>query len=104
MLYSQGEYTDVKYPVPGDNFFGFKKDDLRCIFRYHYQDIDKLYHSKQIFLSFHWPRTHYMTCKYVPTSNGLLMRNVVYLCLGTNNVLLMHKINHTFLLLAITPA
>ena len=32
------------------------------------------------------------------------MHNVIYLCLGTNNILLMHKIYHAFLLLAITLA
>ena len=51
-LYSQGEYTDVKYPIPGDNFFGFKKDDLRCIFPYHYQDITNFIIQSKFFFLF----------------------------------------------------
>ena len=43
------------------------------------------YHLKQIFVSFHWPRAHHVTCKQLPTNNGLLMRNVVYLCLKLAN-------------------
>ena len=42
----------------------------------------------QIFLPFHWPRAHHVTCKYLPTNNGLLMGNVVQLCLVANNILL----------------
>ena len=37
------------------------------------------YHLKQIFVSFHWPRAHHVTCKQLPTNNGLLMRNVACL-------------------------
>ena len=41
--------------------------------------------------------------KWLPTNNGLLMRNVVQQCLVANNFLLidMRKRNHAFLLLAI---
>ena len=43
-----------------------------------------------------------MTCKELPTNNGLLMRNMVFqLCLAANNILLMRKRNYAFLLLAI---
>ena len=34
-----------------------------------------------------------------PTNNGLLMRNVAQLCLAANNILLIRKRNHAFLLL-----
>ena len=44
-------------------------------------------HSMQIFLPFHWPRTHHLTYKYLPTNNGLLMRNAVQLCLAANNII-----------------
>ena len=37
------------------------------------------YHSKQISLSFHWPRAHHVTCKSLPTNNGLLMCNACLL-------------------------
>ena len=30
-------------------------------------------------MPFHWPRAHHVTCKWLPTNNGLLMRNVVQL-------------------------
>ena len=62
------------------------------------------YLSKQIFLSFHWPRAHHVTCKYLPTNNGLLMRNAVQLCLAASNFLRMRKGNRAFLLLAIALA
>ena len=39
------------------------------------------YHSWQFFFPFHWLRAHHMTCKQLPTNNGLLMRNVIQLCL-----------------------
>ena len=62
------------------------------------------YHSKQIFLSFHWPRAHHVTCKKLPTNNGLLMRNAVQLCLAANYIVHMRKGNRAFLLLAIAFA
>ena len=62
------------------------------------------YPSKQTFPSFHWPKTHHVTCKYLPTNNGLLMRNAVQLCLAANNILLMRKGNRAFLLVAIALA
>ena len=37
----------------------------------------------QIFPSFYWPKVHHVTCKKLPTNNGLLMRNVVQLCLAS---------------------
>ena len=59
----------------------------------------------QIFLPFYWPRAHHVTCKELPTNDGLLRRNVVFqLCLAANNILLMRKRNYAFLLLAIAPA
>ena len=30
-------------------------------------------------MPFHWPRAHHVTCKWLPTNNGLLMRNVIQL-------------------------
>ena len=51
------------------------------------------------FLPFHWPRAHHL-----PANNGLFMRNVVQLCLAANNILLVRKRNHAFLLLAIALA
>ena len=45
----------------------------------------------QMFLSFHWPRAHHVTCKQLPTNNGVLMRNVVRLFLAANTILLMRK-------------
>ena len=51
-----------------------------------------------VFLPFHWPCAHNVTCKYLPTNNGLLERNIVQLCLGTNYILLLRKWNHAFLL------
>ena len=27
----------------------------------------------QMFLPFHWPRVHHVTCKQLPTNNGVLM-------------------------------
>ena len=67
----------------------------------HYSHVNSYYHSKQIFLSFHWPRVHHVTYKLLPTNNGLLMRNAVQLCLAANNILHMRKGNRAFLLLAI---
>ena len=59
----------------------------------------------QIFLPFHWPSTHHVTCKELSTNNGLLMCNIVsQLCLAAKNILLMHKWNHAFLLLVIALA
>ena len=61
--------------------------------------------SMQIFLPFHWPSTHHVTCKELSTNNGLLMCNIVsQLCLAAKNILLMHKWNHAFLLLVIALA
>ena len=60
--------------------------------------------QSRFFLSFDWLRAHHVTCKQPPTNNGLLMCNFVQLCLDANNILLMHKGNHTFLLLAIALA
>ena len=37
-----------------------------------------------------------------PANNSLLMHNIIQLCLAANNILLMHKWNHTFHLLVIT--
>ena len=69
------------------------------------QILHKLYyHSMQIFLPFYWPRAHNGTCKWLPSNNSLIMRNDVQLCLATNDILLMRKWNHVFLLLAIAPA
>ena len=59
-------------------------------------DNNYYYHSKQIFLSFHWPRAHHVTCKKLPTNNGLLMLNAVQLCLTANNILDMRKGNRAF--------
>ena len=43
-----------------------------------------------------------MTCKYLPTNNGLLVRNAVQLCLAANHdILLMRKGNRALLLIAI---
>ena len=47
-----------------------------------------LYYSMQIFLPFHWLRAHHVTCKYLPTNDGLLLCNVIQLCLAANNILL----------------
>ena len=62
------------------------------------------YHSLRNFLPFHWPRAHHVTCKILPTNNGLLMRNVVQLSLAANDILLLRKWNHAFLFLAIALA
>ena len=62
------------------------------------------YHSMQMFLPFHWPRAHHVTCKLLPTNNGVLMRNAAQLCLAANNILHMCKGNHAFLLLVIALA
>ena len=65
------------------------------------------YSSRQIFLSFHWLRAHHMTWKLLPTNalcNVLLRCNVVQLSLAANNILLLGKRHHAFLLLAITFA
>ena len=53
----------------------------------------------QIFLPFHWPGAHHVTCKELPSNNGLLLRKVVQLCLAAINILLMRKRNDAFLLL-----
>ena len=65
------------------------------------------YHLKQTFFSFHWLRTHHVTCKWLPTNklcNLLLMCNVIQLSVAAKNILLLGKINHAFLLFAITFA
>ena len=40
------------------------------------------YHLMQIFLPYHWPRAHHVTCKWLPKNDGLFMRNVAQLCLA----------------------
>ena len=62
------------------------------------------YHSTQFFLPFYWSRAPHVTCKWLPTDKGLLMRTVFLLCLATNDILLMRKWNHAFLPLAIAFA
>ena len=37
-----------------------------------------------------------MTCKQLPTNNGLLMCNAVQQCLAANDILLMRKGNRVF--------
>ena len=47
---------------------------------------------RQIFLPFHWLRSHHVTWKKkLPTKNSLLIRNVLQLSLAANNILLMRK-------------
>ena len=58
----------------------------------------------QVLLVFHCPRAHHVTCKYLPTNNGLLKGNVVQLCFAANNPLLIRKQQRTFLRLAIAFA
>ena len=58
----------------------------------------------QLLLVFHCPRAHHVTCKYLPTNNGLLKRNVVQLYFAANNLLLRRKQQRAFLLLAIAFA
>ena len=66
------------------------------------------YHSTQFFLPSYWLRAPHVTCKWLPTDNGLLMRTVfqlcLALCLAANDILLMRKWNHAFLPLAIAFA
>ena len=50
------------------------------------------YHLIQILLPFHWPRPYHVTCNQLPTTNCLLMRNVVQLCLAAINILLMQSL------------
>ena len=38
------------------------------------------HHSTRIFLSFYWPGTYHLPCKWLSPNNGLLMRKVVQLC------------------------
>ena len=90
----------IFYPFTlNNNFF------VHNVFNRQYNDscvsVLRVLSLDQIFLPFHWPRAHHMTCKELSTNNGLLMRNVVRLCLSANNILLMRKWNNTFLLLAI---
>ena len=59
------------------------------------------YHSK---VNYYHSRAHHVTCKQLPTNNGLLMCNAVQQCLAANNILLMRKGNRAFLLLAIALA
>ena len=47
------------------------------------------------------PYIYIMQCKFLFLFNGPLMPNVVQLCLAANNILLMHKWNHTFLLITL---
>ena len=90
----------IFYPFTlNNNFF------VHNVFNRQYNDscesVLRVLSLDQIFLPFHWPRAHHMTCKELSTNNGLLMHNVVQLCLSANNILLMRKWNNTFLLLAI---
>ena len=41
------------------------------------------------FLPFQWPRPQSVTCKYLPTNKGLLMRSTVEMLFAANNTLLM---------------
>ena len=41
-----------------------------------------IYHLMQIFLPFHRPRVQHEACKSLPRNNGVLIRNVVQLCLA----------------------
>ena len=80
----------IFYPFTlNNNFF------VHNVFNRQYNDscvlILRVLSLDQIFLPFHWPRAHHMTCKELSTNNGLLMRNVVRLCLSANNILLMRK-------------
>ena len=43
-----------------------------------------------LFLSFHWPRAHYLTCKYLLANDGLPMRGTIQI----NNIPLMRNCNH----------
>ena len=54
------------------------------------------YHSMRFLLPFNWPRVHHVTCKELPTNNGLLMRSTVLTCFAANNILLMRNWNHVF--------
>ena len=60
------------------------------------------HHSMQIFLPFHWTRGQHVSYKWLPTNDGLLMRNVVQLCLTACS--LIRKWNNAFFLLAIALA
>ena len=75
--------------ILNNNFF------VHNVFNRQYNDscvlILRVLSLDQIFLPFHWPRAHHMTCKELSTNNGLLMRNVVRLCLAASNILLMRK-------------
>ena len=50
--------------------------------------------------SFSLAESHHVTCKKLPTNNGLPMHNVLQLCFAANNILLMRKRNHAFIFLA----
>ena len=64
------------------------------------------YHSKQIFLSFHWPRAHLVTCKINNCLQIMVCScaNAVQQCLAANHILLMRKGNRAFLLLGMAVA
>ena len=47
----------------------------------------------QVKFPFHWPRAHHVTCKQLHTNNGVLIRNVVQMCLAANNILLFLRKN-----------
>ena len=47
----------------------------------------------QVKFPFHWPRAHHVTSKQLPTNNGLLIRNVVQMCLAANNIVLFLRKN-----------
>ena len=80
----------------GDTFvcyFVYLRIVALCVLSLSDEDRTRNWHylSMQICLRFHWTRALYVTCKSMPTNYGLLMRNVVQLCLAANNILLMRK-------------
>ena len=44
--------------------------------------------------TFHWPRAHLLTCSYLPTNNGLLMRNTVSMFVGNDLLLATDRSRH----------
>ena len=43
-----------------------------------------------VFQPFQWPRAQHVTCKLLPTNNGLLICNIVLMCFAANNILPSH--------------
>ena len=41
---------------------------------------NKIYYHSMHFPPFHWPRAQHVTCKFLPTNYGLLMRTTVFCC------------------------